>query len=171
MSDEPIWIYLPINPDPWAIGPLSIGKRNGKFFPIVGRNNQLDAFKQAIREELESQDIGMVDYPTYRLSFWFWRRLDSNTAGTKKHVADTTNLQKATEDALQGVLIENDRNVVDVHSVTVAQNPTVKPGILIRIEDWELYGFDEDEIPDEMWTQINAPEVKAFSDNRWSGPV
>lgn len=132
------YIYIPINPEPWAIGPLGIGKREGKFFPYVGRNQQLDAFKQAVAGELDEHE--KMPEGEYQLQFWFWRRLDSYQTqkgrAHTKHQADTTNLQKATEDALQGVLFDNDRDVRKVTSEIVAQGPDVIGGILLHVQEY-----------------------------------
>lgn len=167
MSKSSQWFHIPINPDPWAIGPLSVGKRNGKYFPIVGRNAQLDAFKHAVAEELESQGVTPVDYDEYALRFFFWRRLDSHEKG-RKHHADATNLQKATEDALQGVLIGNDRNVRLVHSEIVAQGPDVNPGILIHIEDYRTTPYLSPDIPEAMWDKATRVTQQAtLFDNTW----
>lgn len=164
-----MWYYIPINPDPWAIGPLQIGKRNGKMFPQVGRNQQLAAFKEAVKEELLSQGAELLPSGLYEVEFYFWRRLDSG-AGTRKHVADATNLQKATEDALQNVLIDNDRNVARVRSTIVEQSEelSVEPCIAIRVMLYE--GFDPAEIPQEIWDKIDNTEGPILFDNTWGGP-
>lgn len=165
-----MWIYLPINPDPWAIGPVSVGKRNGKMIPIVGRNAQLDAFKNAVREELESQGVKKVNYSNYDIKFFFWRKLESNTGGSRKNIADATNMQKATEDALQDVLIGNDRDVKSIQSIIVDQGPDVKkPGILIYLTYYDLSVVDM--IPEEMWDKATGIEPEPLFDNSWGGPL
>jgi hypothetical protein len=162
------WFVLALNPDPWAIGPLGVGKRGGKYFPYVGRNNQLHSYQQAVKEELE--DEPPLRAGTYDLKFWFWRRLDSHAAG-RKNIADATNLQKATEDALQGVLFDNDRDVRHVSSVIVEQSEEAKPLIVIRAMPWP--GFENGELPDFVWGDIiNAQRTASQppSNNVWSGP-
>jgi hypothetical protein len=161
-----LWFTVDINPDPWAIGPLSMGKKNGKFFPIVGQNAQLANFKAAVAESLEG--ITPMGTGEYDLHFWFWRRLDG-TGRNKKHVSDATNLQKATEDALQGVLFDNDRNVRRISSEVVEQGPDVRPMIVIRAR---LYtGLNPDEIPPHIWEQIDRLEDEPnLFDNSWGGP-
>jgi len=124
-----MWFYLPINPEPWAIGPVSVGKRGGKYFPIVGRNQQLHGYKEAVKDELELQGAQMLPEGAYELGFYFWRGLETNTSGSRMNTADATNLQKATEDALHGVLFDNDRDVREVRSVFVEQAPGVEGGI------------------------------------------
>lgn len=163
------WLTVDVNPDPWAIGPLGIGKRNGKFFPYVGQNAQLAAYKQAIIESLG--EIEKMPEGDYELHFYFWRRLDG-TSRNKKHQADATNLQKATEDALQGVLFDNDRNVKFVASTIVEQGPEVTPMIVVHARLYE--GFDPDVIPEFIWDQIDQIDQietpTLFDSNEWTGP-
>jgi Holliday junction resolvase RusA-like endonuclease len=129
------WFVLDVNPEPWAIGDLSVGRRGGKVFPMVGRNNQLHSYKEAIKEELG--DPGLFIEGPIELRFWFWRRRDDyktpQARTHRKHEADVTNMQKATEDALQGVLFKNDKDVNDVHSVVVEQGPDVTPRVVVAI--------------------------------------
>lgn len=171
------WFYLPLNPEPWAVGSLSLGKRNGRFFPKMDRNPQLAAYKEAIAEELSNTD--MLPPGEYELRFYFWRVLDDYETGSgkrhRKHAADTTNLQKATEDALQGILFDNDRHVQRVTSTIIAQGPEVKPGILIGADNWS--GLDPDELPQSVWDLVDergADEMLPFgreeSTNDWTGP-
>lgn len=155
-----MFLYLPINPDPWAIGPLSIGKRGGKFFPNIGPNRQLVAFKEAVREELESQGVPKLPDGWIELDMYFFRRLDG-----KKHQADTTNCQKACEDALQDLLIGNDRDVARVRSTMVEQSADTEPGIILRADVWTE--FDPHEIPDEIWDLREHAQSPTLFDNTW----
>lgn len=131
------WFAMAINPEPWAVGPVSVGRKNGGIFPIVGQNAQLAAFQEAIREEME-EHTSITLTERVKLTFYFWRVLDSYQTKRgprhRKHTADTTNMQKALEDALQGILYDNDRTNRDIRSVTVEQGPDVKPKILIHVE-------------------------------------
>jgi Holliday junction resolvase RusA-like endonuclease len=134
------FVYLDVNPEPWAVGPLALGRRNGKMFPKMERNASLHAFKEAVREELEGH-IQMLPEGTYQLEFYFWRRLDSyiGESGRKAnaHVADATNMQKALEDALQGLVFGNDRDVKRIYSEIVEQGPDVVPGIAVSAMTYE----------------------------------
>lgn len=162
------WYHLTINPEPWAVGSLGIGKKQGKFYPYMGANPQLNSYKEAVAEELAAYD--QLAPGEYELEFYFWRVLDDYETGSgrrhRKHLADTTNLQKATEDALQGVLIDNDRNVRRISSEIVEQGPGVKPGIVIHATWWG--GFNPDRIPQHMWNKIDAVETLPNEDrNAW----
>lgn len=138
-TDQEIWYGVKINPEPWAIGSLSVGRRNGKVFPSIGPNAQLVAFQEAIREEFD----GLTPEDHYqnkrmKITFYFWRNLSAYKTPSgrthRKHVADATNMQKALEDALQGILFHNDRTNRDIRSVVVKQGHGIKGKILIHIE-------------------------------------
>lgn len=159
------WFVLAVNPDPWAIGPLGVGKRNGKYFPYVGRNTQLAAYKDTISSLLEG--VNLLPQGEYSLTFFFWRRLESSaTDRRRKHAADTTNLQKATEDALQGVLFDNDRDVRHVESYLVSQTEDTMPMVVMRAS---LYaGFRPEIIPHSVWTEVESKmKQPEQDDNVW----
>jgi hypothetical protein len=132
--------YLPgVNPEPWAIGPLSVARHGVKTHPIVGPNLKLQSFQNEVKDELER----IIDHEPpstvpCAFKFFFWRRLDTWVGGSGRksgaHAADATNLQKGLEDALQGILITNDRNVQSIYSEIVEQGPDVSPGIIIVME-------------------------------------
>lgn len=130
------WYILEINPEPWAVGPIGYARRGGKMSAYVGRNAQLDAYKESVKEALADVETRMLD-GKISLRLFFWRtRQDYETAQGRrhrKHEADTTNLQKATEDALQGILFENDKDVIDVHSSMVDQSPTAPGRVVIGV--------------------------------------
>ncbi len=119
------YIIEGINPQPWSVS-------------IRGKNGALDAYQNAVKEELADYDIEPwpVGVPV-KLYFEFWRQLESVVdADRRRHrnqYADATNLQKALEDALQGVLFTNDRYVPDIHTRIKAQGADVEPKIVIRI--------------------------------------
>lgn len=135
---------LPINPEPWAIGPVGVTNRSGKSRGFVGKNLQLDTFQNAVRDMLKQQ-LGAMEgrelFPLAvpcKLKFYFWRRLDSYEAATgrksSRNWADSTNMQKALEDAIQGVLTGNDKHNYQVASEIVHQAEEVLPGIIIDLQ-------------------------------------
>lgn len=162
------WFVLDVNPEPWAIGPVGVSRKGGKLIPFVGQNAQLAAYQQAIREELGPQE--MME-GKFHLTFIFFRnRAEYETPQARthrKHEADLTNLQKATEDALQGVLFKNDKDVVDVHSIMAEQGPDVVGRIIIEIyEDPDVHW--QDRLP--MWVLDKlkeAPVEQSEDRNVW----
>jgi Holliday junction resolvase RusA-like endonuclease len=168
-NDGWYWFVLDLNPEPWAIGPLSVGRaKGGKMFPSVGRNTQLWHYQQAIKEALGAPDIffeGKIE-----LRFYFWRRRDEyNTPQARthrKHEADLTNLQKATEDALQGILFKNDKDVSVIHSWMVQQGPDVEGCVIIAIRAAENNGVSLPLVVMDLQDEIMSPQT----DNEWSGP-
>ena len=156
------WYVVELNPEPWAIGPVGYARRNGKMSAYVGRNQQLDAYKEAVRESL-GLGLPMIEGKV-RLEFYFWRNRAAYTTPQaqthRKHEADLTNLQKATEDALQGVLFKNDRDVNEVYSVLVAQGPEVEGKIVIGVER----SVEQPELPTEVqallaWKSFDGKKV------------
>lgn len=154
------WFVLSLNPEPWAVGPVGYSRRGGRMSAYVGRNQQLDAYKEAVREEIGAQSMiqGKI-----ALRFYFWRQRAEYTTpqarAHRKHEADLTNLQKATEDALQGILFQNDRDVVSVKSFMVEQGPEVVPRIIISVEEHSGL-LDPSEIPENVWSLIDEqPEL------------
>lgn len=131
------WYILPVNPEPWAIGPLGTGRRAGKIWAFVGQNPQLHAYQQAVKESIENPTLVEGNI---HLIFYFWRQLAKEA---KAHVADVTNMQKATEDALQGVLYENDRYTRQVTSVLVEQDPDISGQVVIGIGPYDPKPFPE----------------------------
>lgn len=127
------WFGLPLNPEPWAVGSVSIGKQGGKHVGRISPNPNLAAFQNAVREEMTGVSLLPPEYT--RFEFYFWRQqaryLDAADRIRQRNQADATNLQKSLEDALQGILFENDREVTDIRSVIVEQGPQVEPGIVI----------------------------------------
>lgn len=158
------WHVLDVNPEPWAIGDVGVSRHGGKLTPFVGRNNQLHTYKQAIADELGDQEWIEGDVT---LRFLFWRnRIEYKTERqsiSRAHDADATNLQKATEDALQGVLFKNDKSVKDIHSVLVAQGPEVKGKVVIGIERYlDEYPQLLQHLPDEVLTEINRLDKQTY---------
>lgn len=155
------WYVLKINPEPWAIGPVGFSRRGGKMSAYVGRNQQLDAYKEAVREE-----VGNVEMLKGKLSvtFYFWRnRAEYKTPQARihrKHEADATNLQKSTEDALQGVLYANDKDNHHVQSFIVEQGPDVEGRVVVCVK--ECPDFNTDDIPSSIWAEIDDDGVTPY---------
>jgi Holliday junction resolvase RusA-like endonuclease len=128
-------IALPLNPEPWTAPSISVGRRGGKPFPMVYKNEALRSYQEAVKELLPTH---IWVEPPIHLEFYFWRQLPDYTTDkdvrARKHHADATNMQKALEDALQGVLFKNDKDVRSIRSWVMDQGKDVDPmvGIIIR---------------------------------------
>lgn len=139
MGSREWWFVLPVNPVPWTAPEASVGRKNGGTFVNFYSSQELKNYKEAIAAEVEHQldeDWAPLE-DEIALEFFFYRRLDSQERATKRrsrsHIADATNMQKAVEDALQGVLFVNDSQVVDVRSVIVRQDEDADPCVAVRL--------------------------------------
>lgn len=163
------WYYLPVNPDPWAVGPLQLGRRNGKVFPTIGPNLTLKSFQEELRSHFP-EPYEPVEHDV-ELEFFFWRRLDKwvNEGGktNTRSIADATNMQKACEDALQGILIVNDRQVKDVSSHVMAEGADVVGGIALCIR--ARIEYPEILLPGSIVAKRDkhANSTDNLSDNSW----
>lgn len=123
-----------INAEPWAIGPLGVGRKGRATYPFIGPNQKLQAYQEALRENLQNADLveGEVEVRLY-----VWRQIEhlkvSGGRDRKGKSADATNIQKATEDAIQNILIENDRNVRRISTEIVSQSEDTEPRILVHV--------------------------------------
>ena len=139
---------MPLNPEPWRVPPMSAvrSKHGGKLFVKSGRDEAMVAFQEAVREELVAQGA-QVDRPPYRIQFWFWRNLSP-----RMKEIDATNMQKACEDALQGLVISNDRFVRHITTNNMDQGAATPGMILIRVEgDYH----SNDTLPPEMQGEVD----------------
>lgn len=157
------WYHLVgINPIPWKASQVGGRRKNGS--PVVYKPEELKNYQESIKSELEW--CTAVDYERIELQFYFWRRLDTldRQSGRKAtdHRADATNLQKALEDALQGVLFANDRNVVHVNTWLMEQGPEVTPRILIGLSEATIMPLFVSWPVEPVVTIDNAPQVADF---------
>lgn len=168
------WFVLGLNPEPWAIGPVGYSRHGGKMSAYVGRNQQLDAYKEAVAEALN--DLLDPNFEMYEgkldLKFYFWRNMAEyktpQAQSHRKHEADGTNMAKATEDALQGVLFANDKNVKRMTWEVVEQGPDVIPAIAIQIQP-----YVELPLPETLIQLLDKNQlVLPYDDDsaRWSPP-
>lgn len=149
-----------INPEPWAIGTINCyGKGKGSMSP----NPKVVNYQQAIKEELDGMDR-VFDFPPgwpLDIKFYYARSTE------RGQPADVTNLNKATEDALQGIAFGNDRHNRRVMGEILVQGPDVKDvGIIIVIRPYE---GDPDDIED-MLEELHVEPVAAFQDSTYQPP-
>jgi Holliday junction resolvase RusA-like endonuclease len=159
-----LWYGIHLNPEPWAVGPAGVSRRGGKLHAYVGRNEGLAAYQNAVKEELVSQKP-MLHTGNVRLRLLFWRQLtgyeDTETGRrSTKNRPDVTNMLKAIEDACQGILFANDRQVIESHSVLMAVGPKVTGRVLIGVEDSDFL-TDPFDLADEAYQRLLREEPKA----------
>lgn len=166
------WYVLPLNPEQWRIGPVSAGRRKGGgyYSPKIGQDQQLFAFQSAVKNAIGKDEL--LEVGDIELTFFFWRE-QATYAGTnekqiQKHQVDATNMQKATEDALQGILMHNDNQVREIRTVIMEQGPNVQPMIVLSIDMWS--GPNVDEIPGYVWKKMVEADKPRVIDNSWGGP-
>lgn len=145
MSTFRAWA-LPINPFPWAVGKATaIPNRGRKPFVKIAPDKALRAYQDAVQAEL--LEMGVTPEPgLYSIRFTFSRQLEQYMTVRGKqtgNAADSTNMQKATEDALQGVAIENDRQTISIVSHLASESkvstiPYVVIEVLSGIDGYEM---------------------------------
>lgn len=133
-------IYLNgFQPEPWkAPGAQTGRRRGGKVFAQLIKDGRLGAYQEAIREELADFDLKMYDENThFMLEMFFWRKLEEYTPTlgrkSKRKWADATNMGKAFEDALQGVVYKNDSMSVCPVPRIISQSEDTRPAVLAVI--------------------------------------
>lgn len=165
---EFVWYHVAdINPQPWVASQASVGRRGGKSFVNFYKPTQLKNYQEAIHEEFAALNppIADPDIPL-EVHFYFWRELDVAEGVERKvraHVADATNLQKALEDALQGVLYKNDRQIRSITSTIVSQNADTTPFILVGLRPHPSTTL--------IWPTLErsslSQETQLVADNEW----
>jgi Holliday junction resolvase RusA-like endonuclease len=170
---QSFWFVLPgINPVPWTSPDVAIAKRkDGRPYPVVHSAAALKTYKQAVTETLTERypDFEMIE-DEVALRLFFWRRLDEMKGNRRRkgHVADATNLQKSTEDALQGFLFKNDVQVVHAESWVMAQHDAVDPLIVIEL----VWHPERPVLPSEVTKEVVLAETVTPSDaNEHDVPV
>lgn len=127
---------LDLQPEPWTAPSVSVGKKGGRAFPRVYQSAAVKSYKEAVAEELTGLEPVMEE-GLVSLRFYFWRALpvyvSEEGSRVRKHKPDVTNLQKLLEDACQGILYANDRDVRDIQSVLMAMEQNTKPMVVIGI--------------------------------------
>lgn len=133
------WYILDLQPEPWTAPSVSVGKKGGRAFPRVYQSAATKSYKEAVQEELAAQAPVIVD-GLIALRFILYRALPVYVSDegnrVRKHKPDVTNLQKLLEDACQGVLYANDKNVRDIHTTLMEMENDTKPKVIIGIAPW-----------------------------------
>lgn len=134
MSDEIWYVVDGVNPEPWESPEGSVARKAGKMYVQMHKPFKLRAFQEDFAQSFKEQnDEWTTSEEEMALTFYVWRNVDHLI---KANIADATNMQKAIEDALQGILYKNDRQVQDVRTLIVAQDNDVEPAVVIQIRPW-----------------------------------
>jgi Holliday junction resolvase RusA-like endonuclease len=149
------WYWVTgINPEPWSVGTAYVRGGGGKGAGI-SPNGKVQMYQEGFAEEFEAQNPHfLLRIGDLSVTFYFWR---SSAHG---NVADATNLQKATEDALQKILYVNDKHNRHVQSYVMEQTPTTAPHILVVIDDF-------------VRPEIEPPAgviIPKYADTNWEPP-
>lgn len=132
-----VYVITGINPEPWVSPEGALGRKNGKVFVQFYKSSGLSSYQQAIAEEIKLQNGHLPAEPLdeeVQITFWLWRELDqSDEKDSQRNVADATNMQKALEDALQGIIYKNDKRNADIHTIIEEQSKTTYPNIQIEV--------------------------------------
>lgn len=164
------WYVLNLNPVPWRVGPVYTGRKKDshKIGGGVGRDQEVFAYQQAVREELARQGVKPIT-GKFKLILIFYREMGEyktpQSRRARNQEADGTNLYKALEDALhkstvgalEGTLFSDDKDNLNGIWYLANQGPNVVGQVVIGIEEVteeqiraEVIGL----IPDEVYDQV-----------------
>jgi Holliday junction resolvase RusA-like endonuclease len=135
-----------LNPIPWQASNGRIGRRGGKPYVQFYKPENLTNYQEALAEVIgQAQPFPPFPKGTpLDVTFLFWREREQYHGQSGKLVtasrADTTNMVKATEDALHGIMWADDVDNLAVHGYTVAQGKDVTPRIAVIVTDEPLDG-------------------------------
>jgi Holliday junction resolvase RusA-like endonuclease len=135
-----------INPTPWQAPELGMARGNsGKMHPVAYTAAKVRAYQDAIKECFDQAYPAHVPFtkgtPLY-VFFYYWRQREQYTTESGRRQttqrADITNINKATEDALQRRLYENDVDSIAVVGRMVEQTTDTTPCILVICTDTDI---------------------------------
>lgn len=132
-----------VNPQPWKSPSAGTKRFGGKVVAYTYPNPEVVLYQEAVKEYVADEYPALVPVEPGEhgllVTFWFWRSL--NYGGQRRQRCDTTNLVKATEDALQGLLYTNDKHNRTVTGHIVAQDARVEPLIMVTAMPYVLDPF------------------------------
>jgi len=152
-----------VNPEPWAIGTVNCyGKGRGTISPNLKMLNYQNAIREELTDRLDSGGaVAFRSVWALDLYIYYFRSTE------RGQPADVTNLNKSTEDALQGILFENDRVNRRVSGEIIAQGRHVENvGLIILLREYE---FDP-EFHNALLDEIVAQPAIAFEGTDYIPP-
>lgn len=152
MLESKVILITELNPEPWTVGTVTTGFKGKQRYGKIAKDQRLIDYQTGVAACIRQAYPGLEMFPTtlkLNLMFKLWRQEDEYTTGvgrkSKRKVADATNMQKALEDALQGVLYADDSQVKNVSTEIIAEGPDVQPLILIQAREY---------VPDPSWQRL-----------------
>ncbi len=166
MNLRKILYITDLNPEPWTAPTASVQRiAGGKSYAKLVSGERLKNYQEGIRQNVRQACPDLEPFPDdipLQFMLLVWRQLDSYISGRgrtqKRHVADATNIQKATEDALQKILYKNDSQIKWASTCIIEQTETTSPAMLIIVEPFNGLYFDADVLL-ELMKLIPAPEI------------
>lgn len=154
------WLYydLHVNPEPWAIGPVQVTRKNNRHIPFVGRNNQLHTYQAAIKEQLAEWNTLLLP-GKYWSRHYFWRsrdeyRVTETGRKVRKNEVDLTNMVKAAEDAAQEILYVNDVRCVGQANFIMDEGPDVDYRVVMAVHPVMDFPKPRDVLPADVVEQF-----------------
>lgn len=159
-----------VNPEPWKAPDVFRGRGV--------KNADLRAYQNAVSDlvGIELASAGMRT-PVFSkglplaVCFAFWRQQATSRSASGRTVraraADATNMQKATEDALQKLLFDNDRHNITVASHIVEQGDDVEPAVLVFAEPAEVHLHTPTSAECSAWREEGKREISSFNGIVW----
>lgn len=140
---EPLRLTADCNPVPWKSPTLGTRRHGGKVAPTSSPNMEMVTYQNALREQFR-EFWDELPYPgKVELHWEFSRQLMSYKSASgrmvTKHVCDTTNMVKSSEDAIQPrksdpwALITNDKNVLYYTARQLAQSKDATPRVNLTV--------------------------------------
>lgn len=164
-------LVVGINPEPWTSPSLGTKRAGGRIVPTSFKDENLRSYQMAVHELVEEAlaEQGIMT-PVYGKGvelgarFSFWRQLDryhvSEGRTRVRQQPDLTNLVKAFEDALQGLLYVNDRAIRESVGCLVDVGQDLEPAAMVEVHPLPAYRL---QMADIARTQLTRRGTKARS--------
>lgn len=167
-----------INPQPWRAGKFGKKRVGGKLISILIKDEGTAAYQEGLHEAvtgaLAELQVPLPVFPKgtlLRVKFTYWyqieqfRNLNTGRITTPKQ-PDTSNLTKATEDALQGLMYHNDKDNRSTWGELVYIG-TEEPRVLISVEPWDKFIQLESAMATVDWLK-NDSQAIVHNKNVWA---